>query len=610
MRQIHRPTFWRELRRILFFRRLQQTICIAPPPAFAGLDSRERDAYRTLEQNMNINMPSRRILSLWFPRLGAEQLLRSAICDPNTPFAVVQNKAQAQVLWSLSQAASAAGLHPGQPLRDAQAMCHTLVTRSQNPSSEALFLTRLQRWAGKYSPWVNAVTPDSLILDVTGCAHLFGGEAGLIGQIEQECGTLNLSVRIGLADTPGAAWALAHYAGQATATHLNSDAIDQEARATRTRARKRRTYELTGAARHATADGQASHSIAPPGQAHSLLHDLPVAALRLETTLLEQLSRLGLRRIGDLAGQPRAALARRFGKGLVLRLDQAFGSAAEPISPAAALPVFAIRLTLPEPIGLESDLTAAVKRLLPRLCSKLAAANRGARQLRLQAYRCDQTMQCFDVGLARASSDPERIYPLLVLKIAKIDAGFGIDMLRLEAIQTEPLQPHQQHQRLDNPSAPTATKVATITQTVAIEDLIGRIGARIGLDHITRRHPGDSHIPEKSALTLAAAWSEPAGEWPACAAPRPLILWSPEPVTAPDTPTPPAQFRWRGRNLITLQATGPERLAPEWWLDDPNWRSGVRDYWCLTTQTGDQLWLFYAHGATLSAGWFTHGSFA
>ena len=555
-------------------------------------------------------MPSRRILSLWFPRLGAEQLLRSAICDPNIPFAVVQNKSQAQVLLSLSQAASAAGLHPGQPLRDAQAMCHTLVTRSQNPSSEALFLTRLQRWAGKYSPWVNAVTPDSLVLDVTGCAHLFGGEPGLVGQIEQECGKLNLSVRIGLADTLGAAWALAHYAGHATASHRNGDAIDQEARATRTRARKRRTYELTGAARHAVAVDQASHSIAPPGQAHSLLRDLPVAALRLDTTLIEQLSRLGLRRIGDLAGQPRAALARRFGKGLVLRLDQAFGSAAEPVSPAAALSVFAIRLTLPEPIGLESDLIAAIKRLLPRLCSKLAAENRGARQLRLQAYRCDQTMQCFDIGLARASSDPERIHPLLVMKLAKIDAGFGIDMLRLEATQTESLQPHQQHQPLDSLSTPTAAAAATIPQTVAIEDLIGRIGARIGLDHITRRHPGDSHIPEKSALTLAAAWSEPAGEWPLCSAPRPLILWSPEPVTAPDTPTPPAQFRWRGRNLITLQATGPERLAPEWWLDDPNWRSGVRDYWCLTTQTGDRLWLFYAHGASLSAGWFTHGSFA
>ena len=159
------------------------------------------------------------------------------------------------------------------------------------------------------------------------------------------------------------------------------------------------------------------HSIAPPGQTHSVLGDLPVAALRLEPSILAQLSRLGLRRIGDLAGQPRAALDRQFGKGLVLRLDQAFGNATEPMSPAAATPLFAVRLTLPDPIGLESVLTAAIKRMLPRLCAKLKTVNHGVRQLRLQAYRCDQTMQWLDIRLARAIADPDRIEPLLALKL-------------------------------------------------------------------------------------------------------------------------------------------------------------------------------------------------
>ncbi|MDG2404847.1 MAG: DNA polymerase Y family protein [Paracoccaceae bacterium] len=551
-------------------------------------------------------MPSRRILCLWFPRLGAERILRSAHYDTEIPFAVVQNKGAAQVLWSLSQAASAAGLHQGQPLRDAQAMCHSLLTRIYKPPSEALFLTRVRRWAGKYSPWVSASAPNSLVLDVTGCAHLFGGEVGLATQIEQETRGLRLSVQIGLADTLGAAWALAHYAGHRTAAYRNGDAIDQEARATRTRARKRQKQSLASPPTQTTKNQTARHSIAPPGQTHRVLGDLPVAALRLEPSILDQLSRLGLRRIGDLAGQPRAALARRFGKGLVLRLDQAFGSVAEPVSPTAAIPLFAIRLTLPDPIGLESDLAAAIERVLPRLCAKLKAANQGARQLRLQAYRCDQTMQWLDVGLARASADPDRIQPLLALKVSEIDAGFGIDMLRIEVIQTEPLQVHQHTHSLDSPT----TAGGVVAPTVNIEDLMGRIGARIGLDHITRRHPGDSHIPEKSAQILAAAWSEPADNWPKPSRPRPLLIWPPEPVTAPETPTPPTQFRWRGRMLRTLQATGPERLVPEWWLDDPNWRSGVRDYWCITTDTGDRLWLFYAHGAGLSAGWFAQGSFA
>ena len=63
-------------------------------------------------------------------------------------------------------------------------------------------------------------------------------------------------------------------------------------------------------------------------------------------------------------------------------------------------------------------------------------------------------------------------------------------------------------------------------------------------------------------------------------------------------------------SLAVRGALGPERIAPEWWLDDPEWRSGVRDYWVVTTDRGDRLWLFYGHGATLSSGWFCQGSFA
>ena len=180
---------------------------------------------------------------------------------------------------------------------------------------------------------------------MTGYAHLFGGEAGLAAQIEQTCRSLRLSVQIGLTDTLGAAWALAHYAGHSATTHRNGDAIDQEARATRTRAQKRQKQSLNSPLAQTASNQTMRHSIAPPGQTHSVLGDLPVAALRLEPSILAQLSRLRLRRIGDLAGQPRASLARRFGKRLVLRLDQAFSSATEPVSSAAATPLFAIRLT-------------------------------------------------------------------------------------------------------------------------------------------------------------------------------------------------------------------------------------------------------------------------
>ena len=553
-------------------------------------------------------MSRKRALSIWFPRLGAERLLRVLrVPDWSVPFAVLRDTGQMQVIASLNLAGTQVGLRVGQPLRDAMAMCPNLATRLQNPQAEAAFLSTLRRWATRFSPWVAEQGDDALMLDITGCAHLFGGEEALAARIQDDCARHGLSVRCGLADTPGAAWALARFAGGAAGHSRSGDAIDQEARATRARAVKRRNWERGGAAPLRDTVTAPRPSIAAPGQTRTALAPLPVAALRLEADTVEKLNRLGLRRIGDLAGQPRAALARRFGVGLVQRLDQALGAAPEPISPARADTALATRLTLPDPIGLEEDMLAALDRLIPRLCTLLEQRGLGARAVRLQAFRADGTMGAIQVGLARPMRAPDRIRPLLAMKLDELDAGFGIDMLRLEAVQAEPLHDtgHAGH------AAAAQAARGRMAEGAALEDLIGRMGARIGLDSITRRHPGDSHIPEKGAQVLAAAWSAAHdGPWPAPPVPRPLLMWRPEPVTAPDSPDLPAQFRWRRRDFEVAQARGPERIAPEWWLDDPDWRSGTRDYWDVITRDGVRLWLFFAHGAALSSGWFCQGSFA
>ena len=551
-------------------------------------------------------MPNRRILSVWFPRLGAERLLRRLSGFEDVPFAVVRDTGQMQVLSSLSVPAQAAGLHMDQPLRDAHAMCADLITRLQNPQAEAAFLDVLTRWAGRFSPWVAAQPPDALALDITGCAHLFGGEEALMDVLVQDAADLGMTARCGLADTLGAAWALARYSGQKAAHARTGDAIDQEARATRSRAAKRRHWERGGAAPPVASVPGNTSRVALPGTAYRALADLPVAGLRLEPEVQEQLVRLGLRRIGDLIGQPRAPLARRFGKGLLLRLDQALGAVPEPVSPAAAPPRFATRLTLPEPIGLIEDMLAALDRLVPRLCQMLRDKGQGARAVRLQAFRSDGTMQWVSVGLAAAADQPKRILPLLVMKLEEIDAGFGIDILRLEATRVEPLYRRTMTGHLEAGQAVRAQ----LEQGNRLEDLIGRIGARIGMDEITRLHPASSHIPEKTSKVLAAAWSEPAQDWPAPSTPRPLLLWRPEPVTAPDHPRLSARFRWRGMDHAMTEARGPERIAPEWWLDEPEWRSGVRDYWQVWTERGDSLWLYYAHGGAVSSGWFCQGRFA
>jgi protein ImuB len=416
---------------------------------------------------------------------------------------------------------------------------------------------------------------------------------------------MGLTVRMGLADTLGAAWALARFAGQDASPDRSGDAIAQEARATRSRAAKR--HWTKGGATPAIADApHRGARIAPPGQAYGALSGLPVAALRLDADTIAQLNRLGLRRVGDLLGQPRAGLARRFGKGLVFRLDQAMGSAPEPVSPARAPDHFAVRMTLPEPIGLKDDMLAAIDRMLPVLCDKLADKGRGLRRIRLEAHRTDQQAEVADLALARPSHDRHRIRPLMEMKLDGIDAGYGIDMLRLVATETEPLHTRSQVGHLQAGRA-VADRLAAQT---GLDDLIGKLGARVGMEAITRRHPASSHIPEKTAQVLAAAWSEPASDWPAPPGPRPLTLWRPEPVHAPDDPRPPARFRWRGRDWDMAGGSGPERIAPEWWLDDPDWRSGVRDYWVVTTDTGARLWLYYAHGGTMSSGWFCQGAFA
>ncbi|HBZ42593.1 MAG TPA: DNA methylase [Maritimibacter sp.] len=552
-------------------------------------------------------MPPKRHLSLWFPRLAAERLMRLERGLPTGPFVVVADQNGAQVVTSLNAEASVAGLTPGQPLRDARAMCPELTARPANPVAEAGFLTTLRRWAGTYSPWVSEEAPDGLILDITGCAHLFGGEDGLAAQIDRDCLELGLTVRLGLADSLGAAWALARYAHLGANGVLTGDAIDQEARATRSRAVKRKHWTRGGTP--PAAQVQATRPrIAKRGTTRQAIGPLPVAALRLSTDTVASLNRLGLRRIEDLFGLPRANLARRFGRETVQRLDQALGIEPEPVSPAKPPQSFALTMRLPDPIGLEDDIMGVIDRLLPELQTRLERAGRGARRIRVEFSRTDQTMQWAEVGLARPSSDPHRIRPLLAMKLGEVDAGFGIDHVRLLASQHEPLQAvqHKGHVEVGMRNA----RDGQPPDHTALDDLMGRIGARLGLEQLTRLYPAQSHIPEKEALIMAAAFAPPAMDWHRPATPRPLRLWAPDPVMIPDQPLLPDGFRWRGREHGILAAHGPERLAPEWWLDEPDWRNGLRDYWIVTTDRGEKLWLYFAHGAARSAGWFCQGAFA
>lgn len=554
----------------------------------------------------------RRILSLWFPRLGAERVLRAEPELAEAALVTVADIGNLRQVAATTMVAERAGLSRGQSLSEAAMLCPELITRPADLRQEAALLNALRRWAGKFSPWVSEggaseEGAESLMIDLTGCAHLFGGEAALFAQVHEDCADLGLSVCAGIADTAGAAWALARYAGgHGVAAGRSGDAIDQEARATRTRARKRH-WVKGGPAPATQLAGGTVHRIAQPGGTRQALAPLPIAALRVDADTTAGLARLGLRRVGDVLNLPRASLTRRFGQALVRRLDQALGIEPEPIAPAGAPLHFAVRLSFPDPIGLEADIAAGLDRILPPLCEKLRAQGRGARRVRLELTLVEGETQIIEIGLARPADQPDKLKPLFEMKIGDVEAGFGIDRLRVVAHVTEPL--HATEHKGGWAVARDASGPRSSGQDMA--DLIARLGARVGLEAIRRARPADSHIPEKTSVPLAAAWAEAEapGTWPAPTRPRPMTLFLPEPVTAPDCPDVPSDFRWRGRVFHTQSAQGPERIAPEWWLDERQWRTGVRDYWRVTTQNGARLWLYYAYGAASSGGWFAHGDF-
>ncbi len=487
---------------------------------------------------------TRRVVSLWFPHLASDRALRRRPVEG--PFALILKEQNANRLYCLNNVAERQGLHRGMPYSDARAFCPDLISRPADLPGDQQFLCALRRWATRYCPWVGLEGRDGLVLDVTGTAHLFGGEASMLSDMRQRLSRARISVQLGVGDNRGTAWALAHY----------------------------------------------GEGVAPANEALTVLGPLPVAALRLSEKTTIGLQRLGLRRIADLEQAKRAPLARRFGSDLLLRLDQALGRQPEEITPLTEPPHYGVRMAFPDPIGLTGDVMAATARLLDRLCDKLKSQETGARMLRLTLGRVDHYNQQVELRLAHPLRNAARILPLFERGISAVDAGFGIDRMRIEAVQVEPLPVRQ-------------ISHVTAKHKDKLDDLITRIGTRIGLENIQRFLPAESHIPERSFIIAPAAWSEVQSGWVSLR-PRPICLFRPEPIIGTG-PQPPKQFRWRRMMLTIGRATGPERLAPEWWFEDDNWRSGLRDYWRVETRQGRRLWLFYT---PQNPGWFVQGEFA
>ncbi len=470
------------------------------------------------------------------------------------------------VVAAACTAARQAGLHAGMRLAQAQAMVPDLQLVPAAPRADADALAELAGWCRRYTPLTRAEPPDGIWLDLTGCAHLFGGENALLAELAARLRRSGLSVRIAIAATPGAAHAVARHGPDALAS-------------------------------------------VPDDATASALATLPVEALRLDPEQVALLHRFGLRRIGDLGAVARGSLARRLGTGVIRRLDQAHGRAPEPISPGQPGIVLRERLGFVEPLQTAESLAAANALLARALCRRLEALCLGARRLELVHVRLDGSSCMQVLALARPSYAPDHIGRLLDERLELVDPGEGVETMWLLAALAEPVSPLQ--------SGLAAIELTDRDGLRDLAPLIDRLHNRLGSGRIWRAVPVESDVPERSVRRRPPLDAPVRGDpitWPEHL-PRPVrLLDPPQPVQAlaelPDQP--PVSFTWRGRRHRVRHADGPERIAGEWWQ-----RSGemlaLRDYFRVEDEDGRRFWLFRRGDgidlATGDLGWFLHGLF-
>ncbi len=456
------------------------------------------------------------------------------------------------VLHALNGAARRVGLRRGQSHADARAICPDLVSAPAEPPEEARALAALSLWCERFSPLVaidDAVPAgEGLFLDMTGAAHLFGGEAALLREIVRRLRFAGIRARAALADTPGAAWGLARYADTAIA-------------------------------------------LAPTGGTRDAIADLPVEALRLDEAAGRLLARFGLRRIGDLYALPRAGLARRFrgqeGLELVRRLlDQALGVEAEPLKAQRPPPDYRAWQVFAEPLIETDGVAFALPALAEALARQLERDGQGARRLALDAFRTDGRVARLTAGLSAPSRTAAHLLRLLKEKgLEHLDLGFGADALMLTAIAAEPMASAQGELEGD-------VKLAAN----ALAGLIDRLSAKLGDGAVLRPQGVESHLPERSERWRPATPRQPAQVAPGPGRLRPLLMFDPpEPVEAiADLPdSAPSRFVWRRAPHRVAKAQGPERLSPEWWrpMDAPG-PHRTRDYYAVEDDAGRRFWLF------------------
>lgn len=499
----------------------------------------------------------KRYLSLWFRHLTTDWLTLRRPELKDVPFVLVAPIHNRIVVMAANPLAEAQGVSAGMVAADAKAIVLDLKVIDDIPGQAVKLLNALGEWCIRYSPAVAVDMPGGLLLDVSGCTHLWGSERDYLKEIVTRLRSKGYDVRGAMADTAGAAWAVARF-------------------------------------------GRVKPIIEPGGQAEALL-TLPPAALRLDPEILERLQKLGFYTIRSFIGMGRSVLRRRFGDGFLLRLDQALGNEDEPLQLLQPLEPYSERLPCLEPVRTATAIEIAIKTLLENLCKRLAGEGQGVRTAILKCYRVDGQIIRADIGTNRPSHNVTHLFKLFELKIPTIEPALGIELFTLDVPKFEDVSPEQEV--LWSPEGCCLTDLS-------LAELLDRLANKIGAGNIHRYLPQEHHWPERSLKPAISLKEKPATAWRRDR-PRPsLLLPRPEQieVSAPVPDYPPMLFTYKNKTHYIKKADGPERIEREWWLDDGE----HRDYYQVEDEQGQRYWLFRSGHYTgdQSKQWFIHGFFA
>lgn len=540
-----------------------------------------------------------RWLAIYLPRLATDRLKRSGRAPgDDRPLAIYAKQANAYQLTGVDKRASELGLRLAMSLADARAIQPKLEAVEAEPEEDARTLDVIAAWCERFTPIVVVNPPEGLFLDITGCAHLFGGEDALRDMIVARLYAQGFGARAAVAPSPGAAWAFARY--------LQNPTLSLAERVAAKRPGEGRSIEQAPAHRNAPPPPAPS----PQGRGGELeaLAALPVEALRLDPQAAALLRRLGMKTIGQLKDAPRSAFTARAGERAMLRLDQAYGRAREALTPRRPPPpVFALRRFL-EPIFTTDAILHVMQDLCGDVVEKLDSRGAGARRLELVLFGVDGRDRVISVGVSWPEREVKALIRLFREKLnvvaENIDAEFGIEAARLDVVHLAPIAEAARELVVSEEGRATPEQVSGIADILSV---------RLGAKRVLRPQVHELHAPER-----ASGWRSALSETKDAQAlkppedgvqRRPIRLFSPaQPIealaTVPDGP--PIRFRWRRVLREVARAEGPERISGDWTES-----AVTRDYYRIEDNEGRRYWLYREglYGEDATPRWYVHGLF-